>query len=247
MSNEHKVALVTGATRGIGQAIALKLASEGMTMVGTATSQKGADSISATFETNKLPGRGLVLDVTEQASIDALLENMASAEGKPDVLVNNAGITQDNLLMRMKDEEWQRVMDTNLTSVYRLVKPCLRSMMRNRWGRIINISSVVGLTGNPGQCNYAASKAGMIAFSKSLAGEIASRGITVNVIAPGFIETDMTTNLTEEQRAAILSRVPMQTLGQAEDIAHAVSFLASLASGYITGETLNVNGGMFMQ
>ncbi|ATG17094.1 3-oxoacyl-ACP reductase FabG [Providencia alcalifaciens] len=243
MSFEGKIALVTGASRGIGKAIALTLASRGATVIGTATSEKGAEAITAYLEGK---GKGLALNVTDPASIEETLTQIRAEFGEIDILVNNAGITRDNLLMRMKDDEWQDIIDTNLSSVYRLSKSVLRAMMKKRCGRIISIASVVGVMGNAGQTNYAAAKAGLIGFSKSLAREVASRGITVNVVAPGFIETDMTKALTDEQRAGILSQVPADRLGDAQEIASAVAFLASDEAAYITGETLHVNGGMYM-
>lgn len=243
MSFEGKIALVTGASRGIGKAIALTLAERGATVIGTATSESGAEAISAYLDGK---GKGFSLNVTDPASIDETLNNIRQQFGEIDILVNNAGITRDNLLMRMKEEEWQDIIDTNLSSVYRLSKSVLRAMMKKRCGRIISIASVVGVMGNAGQANYAAAKAGLIGFSKSLAREVASRGITVNVVAPGFIETDMTKALTDEQRAGILSQVPADRLGDAQEIASAVAFLASNEAGYITGETLHVNGGMYM-
>lgn len=243
MSFEGKIALVTGASRGIGRAIAETLVARGARVIGTATSDKGAADISAYLGEN---GKGYNLNVVDQASIDAVLSAIRAEFGEIDILVNNAGITRDNLLMRMKDDEWQDILDTNLTSVFRLSKAVLRAMMKKRCGRIITIGSVVGTMGNAGQANYAAAKAGLIGFSKSLAREVASRGITVNVVAPGFIETDMTRALTDEQRAGILSQVPANRLGDAKEIANAVAFLASDEAGYITGETLHVNGGMYM-
>jgi 3-oxoacyl-[acyl-carrier protein] reductase len=243
MSFEGKIALVTGASRGIGRAIAESLVARGARVIGTATSDKGAADISAYLGEN---GKGYNLNVVDQASIDAVLSAIRAEFGEIDILVNNAGITRDNLLMRMKDDEWQDILDTNLTSVFRLSKAVLRAMMKKRCGRIITIGSVVGTMGNAGQANYAAAKAGLIGFSKSLAREVASRGITVNVVAPGFIETDMTRALTDEQRAGILSQVPANRLGDAKEIANAVAFLASDEAGYITGETLHVNGGMYM-
>ncbi|MCX8955773.1 3-oxoacyl-ACP reductase FabG [Erwinia psidii] len=243
MSFEGKVALVTGASRGIGRAIAETLVARGAVVVGTATSQSGADAISSYLGSN---GKGLLLNVTDSTSIDSVLENIRAEFGEVDILVNNAGITRDNLLMRMKDDEWQDILDTNLTSVFRLSKAVLRAMMKKRAGRIITIGSVVGAMGNAGQANYAAAKAGLIGFSKSLAREIASRGITVNVVAPGFIETDMTRALSEDQRTGILAEVPAGRLGGAQEIASAVAFLASDEAAYITGETLHVNGGMYM-
>ncbi|WP_101775240.1 3-oxoacyl-ACP reductase FabG [Pasteurella oralis] len=239
---QGKIALVTGATRGIGRAIAEELVAKGAFVIGTATSEKGAESISAYLGEK---GKGLVLNVSDFASIDATLEKIKADFGDIDVLVNNAGITRDNLLMRMKDEEWFAIMQTNLTSVYYLSKAMLRSMMKKRFGRIITIGSVVGSMGNPGQTNYCAAKAGLIGFSKALAKEVASRGITVNVVAPGFIATDMTEVLTDEQKAGILSQVPAGRLGEPKDIAKAVAFLASDDASYITGTTLHVNGGMY--
>ncbi|GKX49752.1 3-oxoacyl-ACP reductase FabG [Budvicia aquatica] len=243
MRLEGKIALVTGASRGIGRAIAERLVSDGATVIGTATSDKGAEAISEYLGKN---GKGIALNVTDSASIETALNTIRAEFGEIDILINNAGITRDNLLMRMKDDEWQDILDTNLTSVFRLSKAVMRAMMKKRHGRIITIGSVVGTMGNAGQTNYAAAKAGIIGFSKSLAREVASRGITVNVIAPGFIETDMTRALTDEQRSGILSSVPANRLGEAKEIASAAAFLASDEAGYITGETLNVNGGMYM-
>lgn len=240
---QGKIALVTGATRGIGRAIAEELMSKGAFVIGTATSEKGAESISAYLGEK---GRGLVLNVADQSSIATVLEHIKQEFGDIDILVNNAGITRDNLLMRMKDDEWFDILQTNLTSVYHLSKAMLRSMMKKRFGRIITIGSVVGSMGNPGQSNYCAAKAGLIGFSKGLAKEVASRGITVNVVAPGFIATDMTDVLTEEQKNGILSNVPAGKLGDPKDIAKAVAFLASDDAGYITGTTLHVNGGLYM-
>ena len=241
-----EVALVTGASRGIGKAIAHALGQAGARVVGTATTEQGAAAIGDAFKAAGLDGRGAVLDVADPASVDALVADVAAHEGGPSILVNNAGITRDNLLMRMKDDEWQQIIDTNLSSVFRTSKAVLRAMMKAKRGRIINIASVVGVMGNAGQSNYAAAKAGIIGFSKSLAREIGSRGITVNTIAPGFIDTDMTKALADDQRGALLSQVPLNRLGQPEDIAAAVVFLASAAGGYITGETLHVNGGLYM-
>lgn len=243
MSFEGKIALVTGASRGIGRAIAELLAERGATVIGTATSEQGADAISA-YLGNR--GKGLQLNVSDATSIDVLLDKMRAEFGEPDILVNNAGITRDNLLMRMKEDEWQSILDTNLTSVFRMSKAVMRAMMKKRYGRIITIGSVVGSMGNAGQANYAAAKAGLIGFSKSLAREVASRGITVNVVAPGFIATDMTDALTDEHRADILSRIPANRLGDPKEIASAVAFFASEEAAYITGETIHVNGGMYM-
>ena len=238
-----EVALVTGASRGIGASIARALAAAGATVIGTATSQGGADGISSALAGK---GRGIVLNVTDDESVQSAIKDIQGNEGSPSILVNNAGITKDNLLMRMKPEEWDDVIATNLTGLYRVSKACLRGMMKARKGRIINIASVIAVMGNAGQTNYAASKAGMVGFSKSLAREIGSRGITVNVVAPGFIDTDMTKNLSDDQRAAMLSQVPLGRLGAGDDIANSVLFLASGGGDYITGETLHVNGGMVM-
>ena len=243
---ENEIALVTGASRGIGAAIALGLGEKGATVIGTATSEAGAAAITARINEAGFKGEGMVLNVTDPASIDSVLKAIAERFGAPGILINNAGITRDNLLMRMKDEEWDSIMDTNLTSIYRLSKACLRSMMKARKGRIISIGSVVGSTGNAGQTNYAAAKAGMIGFTKSLAREVGSRGITVNAVAPGFIDTDMTRELPEEQHKKLLSEIPLARLGAPKEIANAVIFLASSAADYITGETLHVNGGMYM-
>jgi len=243
---ENEIALVTGASRGIGRAIAGRLGEQGATVIGTATSAAGAASVSEYLTAHAVKGRGMVLNVTDQNAVERLLAEIADEYGPPSILVNNAGITRDNLLMRMKEDEWSSIIDTNLTSLYRLSKGCLRAMMKARKGRIINIASVVGSTGNPGQCNYSAAKAGMLGFTKSLAREVGSRGITVNCVAPGFIDTDMTRELPEEQRKALLSGIPMGRLGQAEEIADAVAFLSSPRAAYITGETLHVNGGMYM-
>ncbi|AEF44980.1 3-oxoacyl-ACP reductase FabG [Serratia plymuthica] len=243
MSFEGKVVLVTGASRGIGRAIAESFVARGAKVIGTATSESGAEAISSYLGAS---GKGFALNVVDAQSIDSVLASIRAEFGEIDILVNNAGITRDNLLMRMKDDEWQDILDTNLTSVFRLSKAVMRAMMKKRFGRIITIGSVVGTMGNAGQANYAAAKAGLIGFSKSLAREVASRGITVNVVAPGFIETDMTRALTDDQRAGILSSVPANRLGDAKEIASAVAFLASDEAGYITGETLHVNGGMYM-
>ena len=239
-----EIALVTGASRGIGAAIADVLAASGAKVIGTATSEAGAQAIGARLAAHG--GTGRVLNVTDGAAVDSLIEAIGKEFGPISILVNNAGITRDQLLMRMKDEDWQAILDTNLSSVYRTSKAVMRGMMKARKGRIISIASVVGITGNPGQANYAAAKAGIIAFSKSLAREIGSRGITVNVVAPGFIDTDMTKALTEDQRNALLPNIALGRLGAPDDIAQAVLFLASPAANYITGETLHVNGGMYM-
>ncbi|MBH2756424.1 3-oxoacyl-ACP reductase FabG [Serratia ureilytica] len=243
MSFEGKIVLVTGASRGIGRAIAETFVARGAKVIGTATSESSAEAISGYLGAN---GKGFMLNVVDAQSIDSVLASIRAEFGEIDILVNNAGITRDNLLMRMKDDEWEDILDTNLTSVFRLSKAVMRAMMKKRFGRIITIGSVVGTMGNAGQANYAAAKAGLIGFSKSLAREVASRGITVNVVAPGFIETDMTRALTDDQRAGILSSVPANRLGDAKEIASAVAFLASDEAGYITGETLHVNGGMYM-
>jgi 3-oxoacyl-[acyl-carrier protein] reductase len=239
-----EIALVTGASRGIGAAIADMLAAQGATVIGTATSESGAAAIGERMKA--VGGHGRMLNVNDGASIEALVEAIAKEFGAVSILVNNAGITRDNLLMRMKDEDWNAILDTNLTSVYRTSKAVMRAMMKARRGRIINIASVVGVTGNAGQANYAAAKAGIIAFSKSLAKEIGSRGITVNVVAPGFIDTDMTKALPESAREGLTGQIALGRLGEPTDIAHAVAFLAGPAAAYITGETLHVNGGMYM-
>lgn len=241
-----EVALVTGASRGIGSAVLAALAVAGARVIGTATTPAGAEQISARLAAAGHAGRGIVLDVSRPAEVLAAQKDIEKTEGTVTILVNNAGITRDNLLMRMKDEDWQAILDTNLTSVYRASKAVLRGMMKARRGRIVNIASVIGVTGNAGQANYAAAKAGIIAFSKSLAKEIGSRGITVNVVAPGFIATDMTADLPEAAKAAMLSQIALGRLGEPADIARAVAFLAGPDAGYITGETLHVNGGMYM-
>ena len=241
-----KVALVTGASRGIGRATALALARQGARVIGTATSEAGASAIADYFRNEGVEGSGLVLDVTDPASVDAALAQVHETLGDITILVNNAGITRDNLLMRMKDDEWDQVIAANLTSVFRMTRSVLREMMKARYGRIINIASVVGVSGNAGQTNYAAAKAGMIGFSKSLAREVGSRNITVNCVAPGFIDTDMTRELPDNVKQALLGQIPLGRLGETEEIAHAVSFLASSNAGYITGTTLHVNGGMYM-
>jgi 3-oxoacyl-[acyl-carrier protein] reductase len=241
-----QVALVTGATRGIGRAIALALAQQGATVIGTATTADGAATISAFLREAGSAGEGIALDVTDAAAVGAALTAIESRHGAITILVNNAGITRDNLLLRMKDEDWDAVMATNLEAVFRLSKAVLRGMMKARHGRIIQIGSVVGTSGNPGQANYAAAKAAVAAFAKSLAQEVGSRNITVNVVAPGFIDTDMTRALAAEQREALTARIPLARLGTPDDVAHAVAFLAGPRAGYITGTTLHVNGGMLM-
>ncbi|HTX25296.1 MAG TPA: 3-oxoacyl-ACP reductase FabG [Steroidobacteraceae bacterium] len=243
---ERDVALVTGASRGIGRAIALALGRAGARVIGTSTSSQGAAALGAELASHGCNGRGAVLDVASEASIGALVAELEQAEEMPTILVNNAGIARDTLLLRMKPDDWQEVLQTNLTSVFRLSKAVLRRMMRERRGRIINIASIVALTGNPGQASYAAAKAGMLGFTKSLAREVASRGITVNAVAPGFIDTDMTRSMSEAQRAQLAAQIPMERLGTPEDVAACVCFLASAGAGYITGETLHVNGGMYM-
>jgi 3-oxoacyl-[acyl-carrier protein] reductase len=243
---EKDIALVTGASRGIGNAIALALAAAGATVIGTATTAEGAQKFGQALTAAGLKGHGAVLDAADPASIDALLASLEAAGESPSILVNNAAITRDTLLLRMKPEDWDAVITTNLTSVFRLSKACVRRMMKERHGRIVNLTSVVGVTGNAGQSNYAAAKAGLIGFTKSLAKELASRGITVNAVAPGFIDTDMTRGLSEAQKSALLAQIPMARLGSPEDVAAAVLFLVSPQAGYITGETLHVNGGMYM-
>ncbi|MBT3348199.1 MAG: 3-oxoacyl-ACP reductase FabG [Thiotrichales bacterium] len=247
MSNSNKeITLVTGASRGIGKAIALKLGEMGNTIIGTATSDSGASAITAYLKEAGVSGEGVKLNVTEPAAIIELVKDVADRHGAITTLINNAGITRDNLLMRMKEEEWGDIMDTNLTSIFRVSKACLRGMMKARHGRIISITSVVGAMGNAGQSNYAAAKAGVMGFSRSLAREVASRGITVNTVAPGFVETDMTSSLPDEQKNALKVQIPLGALGQPEDIANAVAFLASQDASYITGQTIHVNGGMYM-
>ncbi len=245
-SIEGLVCLVTGATRGLGAAIADQLGEMGGVVVGTATSDKGADAISERFAANDIKGQGMRLNVTDDASVEAVMTAIADQFGPVSILVNNAGITRDGLLMRMKDEDWDAIMDTNLKSAFRMSKACLRGMMKAKFGRIINISSIVGVTGNAGQSNYAAAKAGMIGFSRSLAQEIASRNITVNVVAPGFIQSDMTNELGDAQTEALMKNIPMARLGQPQDVANAVAFLASPMASYITGSVIHVNGGMYM-
>lgn len=243
LDTNKKLAIVTGASRGIGRAIAERLVADGFFVIGTATSDSGAEAISAYLADN---GKGYKLNVSDAADIESFIKSTGDAYGTPAVLVNNAGITRDNLLMRMKDEEWDDIINTNLTSIFRMSKAVLRGMMKVRYGRIINISSVVGSTGNAGQTNYAAAKAGMVGFAKSMAKEVGSRGITVNTVAPGFIDTDMTKELSDDIKNALLGSIALGRLGQPEEIAHAVSFLASEQASYITGETLHVNGGMYM-
>lgn len=246
MSLENEIAFVSGASRGIGKEIALALGAQGATVIGTATSENGSENISKYLKENDIKGKGMVMNVTDQDSITDTVKVITEDFGTPTILINNAGITRDNLVMRMKDAEWDDIMNTNLSSIFRVSKACLRGMMKAKKGRIISIASVVGVTGNAGQANYAAAKAGVIGFSKSLAREVGSRGITVNVVAPGFIDTDMTRALPEAQRDALLGQIPLGRLGSAAEIAHAVTFLASPAASYVTGETLHVNGGMFM-
>ena len=241
-----QIALVTGASRGIGQAIALELGRQGAQVIGTATSNDGAAKISGVLKEHNVDGRGVMLDVNSNDSIAAVLGEMEKGGGMPTILVNNAGITRDNLLLRMTEEEWDAILNTNLKSVFRMTKACLRAMTKARGGRIISISSVVGAMGNAGQANYAAAKAGLVGFTKALAREVGSRNITVNAVAPGFIDTDMTRALPEAQKEALLKQIPLGRLGHAEEIAHAVAYLASPQAGYITGVTLHVNGGMYM-
>lgn len=246
MSLQGKVALVTGASRGIGQAIALELGRQGATVIGTATSEAGAERIGATLKDAGIDGYGLMLDVGSDESVSQVLDHIQKTHGAPAILVNNAGITRDNLMLRMKDDEWYDVINTNLNSLYRLSKAVLRGMTKARFGRIINIGSVVGAMGNAGQVNYAAAKAGLEGFGRALAREVGSRSITVNAVAPGFIDTDMTRELPEAQREALLTQIPLGRLGQAEEIAKVVSFLASDGAAYVTGATIPVNGGMYM-
>jgi len=246
MSLENEVALVTGATRGIGKAIAEALGAAGATVIGTATSENGANQISTYLQQGGFKGVGKVLNVTAAEAIDPFIKDIGKEFGAPTILVNNAGITRDNLLMRMKDDEWEDIINTNLTSVFRLSKACLRGMMKAKRGRIVSIASVVGASGNAGQSNYAAAKAGIMGFSKSLAREVATRNITVNVVAPGFIDTDMTKDLPEEHKQGLLTSIPLNRLGKPEDIAAAVAYLASEGGAYVTGQTLHVNGGMYM-
>jgi len=246
MSLENEIAFVSGASRGIGKEIALSLGAQGAVVIGTATSENGAENISNYLKENNIKGQGMVMNVTDQDSITDTVKAITDGFGTPTILINNAGITRDNLVMRMKDAEWDDIMNTNLSSIFKVSKACLRGMMKAKKGRIISIASVVGVTGNAGQANYSAAKAGVIGFSKSLAREVGSRGITVNVVAPGFIDTDMTKALPEAQREALLGQISLGRLGDAAEIANAVSFLASPGAGYITGETLHVNGGMHM-
>jgi 3-oxoacyl-[acyl-carrier protein] reductase len=243
---QGQVALVTGASRGIGRAIALELGARGATVIGTATGAEGAQGISQALESASVAGKGAVLNVTDPASCDALMADIESAFGPVSILVNNAGITRDNLALRMKDDEWDAVIDTNLKAVFRLSRAVMRGMMKARFGRIISITSVVGSSGNPGQANYAAAKAGVAGMTRALARELGSRNITVNCVAPGFIDTDMTRALPDAQRDALLGQIPLGRLGRAEEVAAAVAFLASPAAGYVTGSTLHVNGGMYM-
>ena len=246
MSLDGQIALVTGATRGIGRAIALRLGQQGATVIGTATSESGAQTITEFLSEANIAGQGMLLNVTDADSIESVVTTIETMFGAPSILINNAGITRDNLLMRMKDEEWNDILDTNLTPIFKLSKRCLRAMTKARWGRIITITSVVGVMGNAGQTNYAAAKAGVIGFSKSLAREVGARGITVNTVAPGFIDTDMTNTLAEAHKATLLEQVPVKRLGEPEEIAAAVAYLASLDAAYVTGETIHVNGGMYM-
>lgn len=241
-----QIALVTGASRGIGKAIAHALGKQGATVIGTATTEAGAKNISASLEAASIKGRGMVLNVADTDSTTQCLKQVIDEFGAPDILVNNAGITRDGLLMKMKDDQWDEIINTNLNSIFRMSKAVIRPMMKKRTGRIINISSVVGATGNPGQTNYAAAKAGLVGFSKSLAREIGSRNITVNTVAPGFIDTDMTRELSEQQKNSLTSQIPLGRLGSPDEIAAAVVFLASPSAAYITGETIHVNGGMYM-
>ncbi|MBA2656485.1 MAG: 3-oxoacyl-ACP reductase FabG [Tatlockia sp.] len=243
---QGKITLVTGASRGIGKAIALNFAKKGAYVIGSATTAEGAEAISKLFNDEGVEGEGVVLNITSREDIENLMTSLSDQNKVPSILVNNAGITCDNLLLRMDDEEWYKVIETNLNAIFRLSKACIKPMFRARWGRIISVGSVVGSSGNSGQTNYTAAKAGIIGFSKSLAQEIASRGITVNVVAPGFIDTDMTSSLPDMVKEEMLKRIPMRRLGSVEDIAETVAFLASDSANYITGETIHVNGGMYM-
>jgi len=247
MKLDNEIALVTGATRGIGRAIALELGARGATVIGTATSDDGAQRIDQTLQDASVTGAGRALDVTDRAQVDSVVKEITSTFGPVTVLVNNAGITRDNLLMRMKDEEWESVIDTNLNAIFRVSRACLRGMMKARRGRIINIASVVAATGNPGQANYAAAKAGMMGFGKSLARELGARGITINTLAPGFIDTDMTRSLPEDYRNGLLEQVPVGRFGEPQEVAYACAFLAAPEAAYITGQTLHVNGGLHME
>ena len=246
MSLSGKVALVTGASRGIGRSIALTLGAAGATVIGTATTDSGAQSISAYLSDAGIDGSGFALNVTDAEQVTSVIKAITEQFGAPLIVVNNAGITRDNIMMRMKEDEWDSVIDTNLNSVYRVVKACLRGMTKARWGRIINISSVVGTMGNAGQANYAATKAGVEGFSRSMARELGSRSVTVNTVAPGFIDTDMTSGLPDQQKEALLTQIPLARLGQPDEIAAVVGFLAGESGGYITGESIHVNGGMYM-
>jgi len=246
MSFENKVALVTGASRGIGKQIAYDLAEKGVYVYGTATTESGANKITESFAAAGLKGMGLQLNVTDTESVAAVMKFMKDNAGSADILVNNAGVTKDNIMIRMSDEQWDDVIATNLTAIFKISKLCLRHMMKKRWGRIISIGSVVASSGNPGQANYCAAKAGLVGFSKSLANEVASRNITVNVVAPGFVQTDMTNTLTDEQKESIMSVVPAGRMGQPKEISAAVCFLAEENAGYVTGNTIHVNGGMYM-
>ncbi|NIR32371.1 MAG: 3-oxoacyl-ACP reductase FabG [Gammaproteobacteria bacterium] len=246
MTLEGRTAVVSGASRGIGEAIALELGRQGARVIGTATTEAGAETITRYLRENGCAGRGAVLDVADRGSIQSFYAVLEESKELPTILVNNAGITRDNLFLRMKEEEWDAVIETDLSSLYRVSKPCIRHMMKERWGRIINIASVVGCTGNPGQTNYAAAKAGTVGFTRALARELGSRGITVNAVAPGFIDTDMTRALPDAQRDALMSQIPLNRFGNRREVGAAVAFLASSAAAYITGETLHVNGGMYM-
>jgi 3-oxoacyl-[acyl-carrier protein] reductase len=246
MTDVQKVALVTGASRGIGRAIAEVLGKKGYIIAGTATSEKGAEAISTYLQQAGINGKGYMLNICDDESVAAVYAKVTEDSSAPSILVNNAAVTDDNLFLRMKPEQWNKVIDTNLNSVYRMTKACLRAMLKQRFGRVITITSVVGVSGNPGQANYCAAKAGVIGFSKSLGQEMAAKNITFNTIAPGFIKTDMTDALTEQQQEAILTQIPMKRMGGPEDIAHSVAFLASDEAAYITGQTLHVNGGMYM-